>query len=83
LGCGRYKERKGGMAGDFDVIKYSDFKNKIIPFFLEYPILGIKSRDFADFSKVVELMGKKAHLTQEGLDKIREIKSGMNTGRKF
>jgi len=27
-------------------------------------------------------MRNKAHLTEEGLSKIREIKSGMNTGRK-
>jgi len=26
-------------------------------------------------------MKNKAHLTKEGLDKIREIKAGMNTGR--
>ena len=31
--------------------------------------------------KVVILMKNKAHLTREGLDQIRKIKSGMNTIR--
>lgn len=56
-------------------------KKKIIPFFEKYPILGEKSRDFKDFCKVAEQMKQKKHLTKEGLDQIREIKEGMNTGR--
>jgi hypothetical protein len=36
-----------------------------------------------DFGKVVELMKNKAHLTSEGLEEIRKIKSGMNTGRDY
>jgi len=39
--------------------------------------------DFADFCKVAELMKNKAHLTQEGLEEIRQIKAGMNTRREF
>ena len=31
----------------------------------------------------VKLMKTKAHLTQEGLEQIRVIKSGMNKGRKY
>jgi hypothetical protein len=31
--------------------------------------------------RVAELITCKAHLTEEGLDKIRKIKSGMNTLR--
>jgi hypothetical protein len=65
----------------FIVIRFSDIKEKIIPFFNKYPILGIKSKDFLDFKKVVELMGNKEHLTLDGLEEIRKIKSGMNKGR--
>jgi hypothetical protein len=43
--------------------KFSDVKNKIIPFFNKYPILGIKSLDFADFKKVADLIKNKEHLT--------------------
>jgi hypothetical protein len=66
----------------FVVTKFDDIENQIIPFFKKYPILGEKSKDFSDFSKVTELMKKeKKHLTQEGLEKIKKIKAGMNTGR--
>jgi hypothetical protein len=58
-----------------------DLDNKVIPFFDKYPIVGLKSLDFKDFCRVVELMKQKKHLTQSGLEQIRKIKEGMNTGR--
>ena len=66
-------------------LKWADLTDKVIPFFVKYPILGVKSKDFADFCKVAELVQNKAHLTTEGLSyaQIRQIKAGMNTGRKF
>lgn len=49
--------------------------------FNSYPLIGVKSRDFQDFCRVVELMKNKVHLTQEGIVQIRDIKVGMNIGR--
>jgi hypothetical protein len=57
--------------------------DKVIPFFLEHPILGIKFQDFHDFCLAAEIMKEKRHLTIEGLNEIREIKGKMNTGRIF
>jgi len=82
LGCGRYRERIGGLAGDFNVSKLSDLTEKIIPFFDKYPIRGVKALDFADFKAVAELMLNKEHLTESGLKKIQKIKAGMNSLRK-
>jgi hypothetical protein len=65
------------------VTKFSDIAEKIIPFFDKHPVQGIKSRDYQDFKRVVELMKVKAHLTIEGLAQIRDIKAGMNTGRDY
>lgn len=45
---------------------YSDVVNKIIPFFNQYPILGVKRLDFLDFKKVAELIKNKEHLTESG-----------------
>jgi len=36
-----------------------------------------------DFVKVAALIKDKAHLTEEGLEQIRNIKSGMDTGRDY
>lgn len=56
----------------------SDMRDKIILFFVKYPILGSKAQDFYDFCKVADLMKDKKHLTPKGLDQICKIKEGMN-----
>lgn len=65
------------------VTKFSDIVYKIIPFFNKYPIEGVKGEYFNNFYKVAEMMKKKKHLTQSGLEQIRQIKTGMNSGRKY
>ena len=79
--CGRVYKKKDAFY--FKVTKLSDLNEKIIPFFVKYPIQGVKSKDFKDFCKVTELILNKAHLTSEGLQLIRQIKTGMNTGREW
>lgn len=82
LGCGRYVAGSFGYNyGDYIVSNLTDITTKIIPFFSKYPIKGIKALDFSDFCKVAQKMGNKDHLTEEGLNQIRLIKSGTNTGR--
>ena len=82
-GCGDVFVRLNQPAVDFRIQKFSDLIEKVIPFFQKYPILGVKAKDFVDWCKVAEMMQKKTHLTLEGLDQIRKIKVGINTGRKF
>lgn len=80
LGGGLIKERTG--TSQFVVVKLALIKEKLIPLFIKDPIHGIKSENFIDFCKIAELMSSDAHLTPEGLEKIREIKAGMNINRK-
>jgi hypothetical protein len=47
----------------------------------KYPLYGDKTKDFEDFKLVAEIMKSKGHLTVEGLEQIRNLKAGMNTGR--
>jgi len=42
------------------ITKISDIVNTIIPFFQKYPIVGIKSLDFADFKQVADMVKKKS-----------------------
>ena len=81
LGCGWYKVRPNGLAGDFIVISFTDIIEKIIPFFNLHSPQGVKSLDFANFCKVADIMKTNDHLTANGLEQIRLIKSGMNTER--
>ena len=80
LECGKiYKHSLNAVV--YRVSKTSDLTEKVIPFFIKYPILGIKALDFKDFCSLAELISNKAHYTEEGLNKIISIKANMNTGR--
>lgn len=81
FGCGSIEKDSRGPNLNYTVYKFSEISGKIIPFFKKHMIVGIKSKDFADWCKVAEMIEAKDHLTSSGLDKIREIKSGMNKGR--
>lgn len=65
----------------YRVVSLSNIIEKIIPFFKNYPIHGVKSQDFQDFVRVAELMKENKHLTPEGVEKIKLIKAGMNSVR--
>jgi hypothetical protein len=69
------------MAVDFIVTKFEDLTDKVIPFFKKYSVTGVKSKDFLDFCSAAELIKNKAHLTKEGIEEIRKIKSRMNKSR--
>jgi hypothetical protein len=66
---------------NYVVTRILDIYTKVIPFFDKYCIVGVKSLDYADFKKAVEIVYAKGHLTEGGLEAIRKIKAGMNTGR--
>jgi len=83
FGCGRYVTRNNKDFGEFIVTKCSYLTGKVIPLFNKHPILGVKSLDFADFCEAAELMKQGAHLTREGLEKIRLIKARMNKKRRI
>lgn len=80
LKCGKYY-RSWEDAGEYVCNKFIDIYSKVIPLFREYPIIGEKAKDFADWCKVAEIIKEGGHKTQEGLDKIRKIKEGMNRAR--
>lgn len=67
----------------FLVTGFSNTNTIIIKFFLKYKIRGVKLLDFNDFMLIASLVNRKLHLTQEGLDQIRKIKSRMNRLRKI
>jgi hypothetical protein len=53
---------------------------KLLIHLSKYPLLSQKAADFYLFKKVVELISKKVHLTEEGLKEIINIKASMNLG---
>lgn len=81
LNYGRYYKSPTRDEGQYLVTVFSDINDKLIPFLNEYPLLGAKKDDFLDFIQIVELLKSKAHLTKEGLERIKLIKSNMNKNR--
>jgi len=69
LNCGNVSKDRESFV--LKVSKFHDIVNKIIPFYQENKVVGVKEKDFADLIKVAELMKNKKHLTLEGLDEIR------------
>jgi len=53
--------------------------NVIVEYFDIYNLLGIKYNDFIDWKEVYKMFINKEHLTVEGKDKIKLIKSNMNS----
>ena len=62
----------------FEVVKFSDITDKIIPFFEKHSILGKKKLDFLDFQAAAKIIQRKDHLTSEGLQQILDLKARMN-----
>jgi len=67
----------------FVTYKFIDILEKIIPFFKIHSLLGIKLLNFQDFYQAALLIKNKEHLTDIGIEKIKFLKSNMNTGRKY
>ena len=80
---GKIYKYNGKSAVSFTIVNFSDISSKIIPLINKYPIVGVKLYDYLDWCKIHNLMINRFHLTVEGINSIREIKLGMNTGRKF
>lgn len=83
LGCGYLEKDPRGPWLNFKVSKFSDICEKIIPFFQQYEIIGVKSKDFKDWCEIAELVKTGLHLTKYGLDQIIYIRSRMNKGRPY
>lgn len=68
-------------AVTFVVYRFSDIHDKVIDFFHRYPLESVKLLNFNDFCVIANSVKNKEHLTKEGVEKIKLIKSQMNTGR--
>jgi mannitol-1-phosphate/altronate dehydrogenase len=80
FGCGNiYKSNDAAFV--YQVSKFSDIYDKIIPFFNKHQIQGVKLMDYLDRCQVAELKKNKAHTTQKGLENINQIKARINKGR--
>ena len=78
-GCGKCYTFKN--HAEYICRNFSEIQEKILPFFIKYPIIGVKAQDFSDWEKALKIINSKAHLTKPGFEQIKLIKAGMNKGR--
>lgn len=79
-GCGRLARGSDNKV-QFRVEKFSDNYEIIRKFFGDNKIIGVKYKDFQDWSFIAQIMQNREHLTKQGLEKVIKIKEGMNKGR--
>jgi len=62
----------------YTVYSHRDILRKIIPFFKKHSLESTKIKDFDIFCTIAKLVSQGQHHTQEGIKKIRALKSRMN-----
>ena len=94
LNCGALRVTSSRSAVDLVVLNFTDIETKIIPLIETYSLQGNKKLDYLDFCKAASIIKNKEHLTTlastccrgraevEGVELLKKLKSGMNTGRK-
>lgn len=83
FGSGKVYKYNGKAAVNLTIVKFSDITDIIIPFFNKNPLVGVKLYDYLDWCKIHKLMYEGNHHTIEGINLIRELKSGLNRGRNW
>lgn len=81
LGCGsiyrlKYERyEKWRPHAKYMVGSSKEIREKIIPFFLKYPLQAKKKKQFELFCEVSEMIERGEHKSLEGIDKIRQMKT--------
>ena len=84
LGCGtiyrlnykRYAKWKPHVK--LKVSRIDDLLTYVIPFFRDHPLQAKKRYSFKIFARIVEMVSRKEHLTDDGFNTIVELRKAMN-----
>ncbi len=86
LGCGRILQNHRASADTtlvFVVRKREDLLTRVIPFFVQQPLLSSKQRDFLSFATIVEAMSRGDHLAPDGFDALVGLALSMNGSGRY
>jgi hypothetical protein len=79
FGCGVVRLNHGDRMA-YRVRGIEHLLNHIIPFFIKHPLKTKKNVDFKKFHKILFKMKAEDHLTEQGIEEIRQIAKQMNRG---
>ena len=79
FGCGVVRQNHGDRMA-YRVRSKEHLLERIVPFFVKYPLKTRKNVEFEKFRHILLLMKADIHLTTEGVEEIRRIVIQMNRG---
>lgn len=79
-GVGEIYNHPSDNTQRYKVSNKKDILNVVIPHFNKYPLVTQKYIDFWIFKNIMYMIEKKEHLTQEGLNKIVNLRANLNLG---
>jgi LAGLIDADG endonuclease len=80
LGIGNIFYNSNDKTYKFKVSNINELNDVIIPHFKKYYLITQKRVYFELFSKIIEILKNKEHLTKQGLQKIGNLKVTLNLG---
>lgn len=80
FGFGAVYTRQDRPISWYRVTNITKINNVIIPHFIKYPLISKKMGDFLLWSKVIEIISNKDHLTEIGFLKILSYYANINRG---
>ena len=78
LNCGSIRRNPTDRTYKYEVRSIKDLVKKVIPYFVKYPLLSSKKKDFEIFQKVCQMVHEGKHLRKETLKEIVEFSYKMN-----
>lgn len=84
FGCGSVViDNRKTDTKKFHINSLNSILEKVIPHFDKYPCLTSKELNYKDWKKISLIMSRKEHLTEKGMEEIKNIVSIMNKNRSF
>jgi len=81
LGCGRLQSRKDGVFY-YVCANPIAIKERVIPFFRKFIFRSARKKlNFSIFCQIADLVYKKQHLNDEGLEQIIKLREKLNEGK--
>ena len=79
-GVGNIYIRSNNKSAYYKVNNINSISGIVLSHFDNYPLITKKYSDFIIFKNIIRLIKNKEHLTDEGLDKIINLKASLNNG---
>ena len=84
LGCGNvysldfgrykgYEDKKWRPHSKLRVSNFEDLYNKVIPFFEQHNLFGVKKQAFDIFCKIAEAIKNKEHIEEKSLTRVKDL----------